>query len=281
MAEKKPEIHFKTLKEYQEVKEKLKKYNRAWKLYAGKKYVGSCSFLFRKYNPRTNEEFFSDYFKDGITGDPLEKIERGRTMDELWDIAEKYKQRAFDLEINNEDKDIVSSIPLENFVDDCIVHIVMETLVGQTREREMKEALESWGYEVVYGDEDEDYKMNIDLIAKKNGIIKNLIQVKPNTTFISNGWASHQSIVEDRARFFEKHKEGNIRYGGIPYDYYIYHSRNELREMENNGLWHKNPKTNAFSFKLEDICFLNGRVPDANKELFINGEIGYLPFNKT
>lgn len=195
----------KTLKHYNTNKRKFNKnYNYIWKKIAGPFYVGSCSYLFQEFYKEwlgshdeipSPEDFAKYYFSHtnpeadvGIYKKNCEKY--GRSVDDLRILAEEYQKRC-----NN------YNIPLEDYFDDIVNHVIVETTIGQIREIRLIREYESKGFTVEHTNGYWDKDLGVDFIIRKDGVIRDYIQCKPLTTFMGN---NNVSLVEDRKNFFHK-----------------------------------------------------------------------------
>ena len=211
------------------------KYGIPWKKYASKPSVGSMVSLCDKWNPSSYEDFYYIYTGWGAKLNVYNKIDRGRTVDELEEIAIRWRNDANDFET-----------PLSEYFDAIILHTVVETYVGKDFENKAIDMLNDNGFTTKHGTQDEDSDMNIDFKIYKDGELKSLVQVKPISFIISN----RKHTREDRINVFEKHKKGWKKYPGIPYIYLIYDA-STLK-------WVYNEKENRCAFAYEDLVNLDG-----------------------
>lgn len=238
-------IHYNGLAAYEKAKRELGRYNFQWKRIAGRKYIGCCSYLYEKLRPSSYQDFFEKYIKDGedTYGNPdISPEERGRTMDEITSLAERYRSLVGNF-----------NIPLETYVDDIVMHTIIQTFNGQHAERVVKDALETSGFTVERGTKEEDTLMNIDMkvYGKHSPNVNWLIQVKPVSTFTGN---YNFSLREDRSRFFLKHEKGHELYPNAPYFYILYKMGNE----ETDNIYWVHKKGSDFKFTLDELCDTNG-----------------------
>lgn len=202
------DVKWKGEKYYSSLKSKWNKdqYGIPWQIhYAGKPSVGAMVHLCNEWKPESYEHFFNLYINDKTqTTDPTL---RGRSLDELEDIAIRWQKDSGDYET-----------PLSEYFDAIILHTIIETYVGVDFEKKAISCLEENGYRVEHGDNNEDSEMNIDFKVFKDGKLKALIQVKPLSFIMSN----RGHTKSDRLNVFEKHKKGHKKYPGVPYCYLIY-----------------------------------------------------------
>ena len=92
------------------------------------------------------------------------------------------------------------SFTLEEFFDDIVCHVIIETFDGHQAEKELMNVLTRYGYDVEETEGDMDAEYGVDLIVRKNGEFKEFIQVKPLSTFVR----TNPSLIEDRSHFFMK-----------------------------------------------------------------------------
>ena len=80
---------FITKEEFNKSKRRLRKYNREWKYFASKTYVGDCSELYRRLKPSSYADFYQKYIMDGQRGlkEGVSRYMRGRTEEELTNNA--------------------------------------------------------------------------------------------------------------------------------------------------------------------------------------------------
>lgn len=195
-------------KEYYEAnKQKFNKNcNLQYKKINGRPYIGDNSWLFKELKPENYQDFFNKYLEYNTIGvkslNPnedykdkwcLKKCEKcGRTLEDLIAIARYYKKLCPNVDY-----------PLEDFFDDLVNHIIIETYDGHQAERCLKNFLISKDFNVEETDGDFDANFGVDLIVKKNNQ-KKYIQVKPISTFIGN---NNDGLIKDRINFFKKQQK--------------------------------------------------------------------------
>lgn len=194
----------KSKKYYEENKGKFNdKCNDQYKAINGKPFIGNNTWLYKTLNPVDYQDFFDKYLAcaKGESLDPNKKYRRwdlkkdehsGRTLEDLITLAKFYKESC-----NHVD------YPIEDFFDDLVNHIIIETYDGHQAERELGDILSRRGGEVEETDGDFDSKFGVDLIVKTK---KNTyyIQVKPFSTF--SKMQPHDGLRKDRINFFEKQR---------------------------------------------------------------------------
>ena len=215
--------------------------------YCPKPSVGAMVWMCDTWKPNSYEEFYNMYITKTEGHD---KIHRGRTLEELEDIAINWQ---------NDVKDY--NTPLSEYFDAVILHTVVETYMGVHFENKAIEAMESTDkYIIERGTDEEDSAMSIDFkvfnkINGKKGKLLYFVQVKP-LSFIT-GYRNH--TVKDRINAFSKHRKGNEMYPGIPYYYLIYDA--------DTNKWVYNPDTKRCRFEYKELVKDNGYgTPIRNKK---------------
>ena len=135
------DVKWKGEKYYSSLKSKWNKdqYGIPWQgRYAGKPSVGAMVHLCNEWKPESYEHFFNLYINDKTqtTAPTL----RGRSLDELEDIAIRWQKDSGDYET-----------PLSEYFDAIILHTIIETYVGVDFEKKAISCLEENGYRVEYG----------------------------------------------------------------------------------------------------------------------------------
>lgn len=244
----------KSVEYYQNLKKRLAKYNQIYKdNIAPKPYVGDNSKLYAKLKPISYQDFFDkyttylptpNYIPKNLKGDK----EYGRSIEHLQMLAGRYK------ELVNDD-----TFTLEEFFDDIICHVIIETFDGHKPEKELVKILSEKGYDVEETSGVMDSEYGVDLIVKKDGVVKEYIQVKPISTFLGN---KNISLKNDRANFFNKQyllDEFVKQHPHLPkrdiifmiYDYNHLHNTGEVRWCYKDG---------KVKFKLNELCLTNGET---------------------
>lgn len=247
----------KSLEHYNINKRKFnKKYNLIWKGMAGWDYLGKCSYLFQEFYKEWKTEHnedptpsdFAKYYFSHTNPNDNEGIMKensqdyGRSVEDLKALAEHYQK-----ECNNYD------IPLEDYFDDVVNHAIVETTLGQLREIKLFEEYENKGFTVEHTSDHWDKNLGVDLIIKKDGIIKDYIQCKPISTFRGN---SNGSLVDDRKMFFKKEldKKKECEQLNMPY----YPTKFILYDSRKPGKWCYIGEKRGFL--LEELCDKNGHT---------------------
>lgn len=240
-------------KYYEELKNRIgKKNNKVWKSISGRPYVGSCSYLYAMFKPKSYQDFFDKYISyldpEHLNKKRLKKGEHyGRSIDDLVYLAEYYKKNAVD-----------DSFTLEEFFDDIVCHVIIETFDGHKAEKELVNVLTEYGFEAEETEGVMDAEFGVDLIVKKDGDIKEYIQVKPISTFVR----TNPSLLEDRGKFYMKQylldefvdNHPTFRKRDIIYMLYDYQHLLDTGEV----LWFY--KDDKVKFKLNELCQTNGQT---------------------
>ena len=230
------DVKWKGLDYYNSLKSKWNddKYGESWqRKYAGKPSVGAMVYLCDEWKPNSYEDFFNMYI---TRFDGNDKIHRGRSLEELEEIAINWQESSKDFET-----------PLSEYFDAIILHTVVETYVGTDFEKKAVKCLTEHDFKAVHGTDEEDSSMNIDYKIYKNGALKFFLQIKPLSFIVSN----RNHTFKDRVNAFEKHDIGNKKYPGIPYYYLIYDGY--------KNKWIYNPDKKRCLFKYEELVKKNGQ----------------------
>lgn len=249
---------FKQLKDknyYETLKNKIgSKYGIIWKEIAGRYFVGNCSFLYKKLKPIDYQDFFTKYI-NYVQPNETKSLKKsqyyGRSINDLLKLSIEYKKRANDYEFT-----------VEDFFDDIVNHVIIETFDGHAIEDYILRILEGKGYTVNNEDGNMDARLGVDLTVRWKNKLLSYLQIKPITTFIGN---NNLSLKRDRANFFEKQKEldafvieqqnkGNTLYCIKPIEYMLYDK--SLYDKESKILfYYKNDKVR---FILDELCDKDG-----------------------
>lgn len=249
--------NYKLLKDkcyYNELKKKINfLYGNIWKKISGRPYVGNCSYLYKKLEPINYQDFFEKYI-NYISPNKTNSLKKdeyyGRTINDLLNLAKKYK------ELCNDDK-----LSIEDFFDDIVNHVIIETFDGHIAENYILNVLKEKGFTVLNSDGEMDAVLGVDLIVKWKEKIISFLQIKPVTTFLGN---NNISLVNDRIEFYHKQeklneyiktayknciiKNANIEY--MLYDKSTYDNENKLK-------WYY--KNNRSRFSLNELCDKKGK----------------------
>lgn len=163
------------------------KYDYAWYKLKNRYTIGDLSYLYTKYNPTSELDFYYQYINDGETNETDNRYHRGRSYVELRDICDAYMDYARTTDWN------------EAYHNLCY-HIIVETYNGHKKERDLMNYIKSKGYRVTPTNSHEDCDLGVDLIAWKDGK-KIGIQVKPISFFIGN---TKSDLKSDRRLAFKK-----------------------------------------------------------------------------
>lgn len=206
-------MDFYEIDEFIEAKRKLRIYNRFWKKYSGRTFVGDCSYLYKKLKPTSYQDFYEKYTKDGEESTEVDEKKRGRTYNEIVELAKKYREDVGDYQVS-----------LEDYIRDIYMHVIIETYDGQKIEEMVSSYIESKGFEVSRCSGDKDALKSIDLEIKKNGN-EDRIQIKPISFFNGN---RNLSLRDDRKRIYENAVELYKEEGKVLY--FIIYEINDKRE---------------------------------------------------
>lgn len=233
------DVKFKGVKHYVSLKKKWNKddpYGLTWRnKFSSKPSVGAMVWLCEQMNPTSYEDFYEKYIESGNDTTVKNKKYRGRTYDEIEDVAIRWRDECKDYET-----------PLSEYYDAIILHTVIETYMGKYFEDKAIKCLEENGFTVEHGTDEEDSLMNIDLKVYKEGKLLYLLQVKPISFII--GPKLHTKL--DRLNVFEKHEVGHSKYPGIPYVYLIYDG--------DTNMWLYNREKERCIFSYDELVKRNG-----------------------
>lgn len=141
--------------EFKNTKKILRKYNMIWRQFSGREFVGDCSFLYKKLRPVSYQDFLEKYTNDGKSNNSISNKKRGRTEQEIIELAKKYQGMA------NKD------IPLEIYIMNVYTHVIIETYDGQRIEEYIEDSIKNNNNAIVkrcYGKYDAEY--GIDMIVQ-------------------------------------------------------------------------------------------------------------------
>lgn len=249
-------VYIKERSYYEDLKNRIgKKHNKVWKSISGRPYVGNCSYLYSVLKPLNYQDFFEKYVNYINPINEGEKIKRnqfyGRTIDDLIRLAKYYQEQAND-----------ATFTLEDYFDDIVCHVIIETFDGHKAEKELMTILNKYGFEVEETEGDMDAEYGVDLIVRKNGEFKEFIQVKPISTFVR----TNPSLIEDRVNFYLKqvklneyvknhqdiYKERDIIYMLYDYRHLIETGEVLWYYMGDKVKFHLNELTNANGYSIID-----------------------------
>ena len=236
---KEDDVKFKGVEYYVSLKTKWNKdfYGLLWRdRYSSKLSVGACVWLCENMNPSSYEDFYRKYIESGDIDKDRGPKYRGRTCEEIEEIAIRWRTECGDYET-----------PLSEYYDAIVLHTVVETYMGKDFEDKAISCLEENGYAVEHGDDTEDSLMNIDMKVYKDGKLVFLMQVKPISFIVSDKLHTKR----DRINAFEKHEAGHEKYPGIPYKYLIYDP------STNKWIYNKEKERCLFSY--DELVHRNGK----------------------
>ena len=228
---------FKDIEHYMNLK---KRFNRPdindWyeKIYRKAYSIGYVSEFFKKVKPTSFENAYDHYILSGFLDTGLPKEKRGRTKEELEQLAIEWKDRCG------------IDLPLVDFYDTLVLHAVIETCFGMMMEKEAQEAYKHFGFDVTETEGEEDSGLAVDFIARK-GEQTILVQVKPVSFFLG----SKPDLVSDRKLVWRKQKAGLEKYPSSMYAYMVY---------DKDGKWAK--KDGKFNLIYGDLIDKDGLLKD-------------------
>lgn len=226
---------FKGLERYDTIKKRFNKPDiNDWyeKIYRHPQAIGYVSAFFKKYKPASFENALDLYYLSGIRDKDLPITQRGRTKEEIEDLAIDWKEKCG------------VDLPLVDFYDAIILHAVIETVFGNIMESTAATAYRNRGFDVEETDGRDDRSLGIDFIATMDES-KLLVQVKPISFFRGE----KADLVKDRVTTWKKHKMGLEKYPEASYAYMIY---------DPQGKWLKSK--GKFNFKYEDLITEDGKA---------------------
>lgn len=219
--------------------------------------IGSVSWLCRKFNPSTYEEFYHMYLKDGVNAqyDPVQMkgdLYHGRTLLDMWNAANIYKNRICAV------NECLKIDEIKCFWD-IWGHTIFETMNGAFIERYVADFY-SRKYNIfpMFTDPDLDINGGVDIIFACDDKYF-YAQVKPVSAFCSN--TGNDNLITDRKGFYKKQETfddyvrktfGESHVGPTTFILYNGGTIEEPRFVIN-----KNGKP---FFKLEELCDKNGLV---------------------
>lgn len=229
------DVKFKSLERYLSLKKRFNKPDiNDWyeKTYRHAKSIGYVSQFFKKNKPSSFENAYDLYTLSGFLDTGLPKEERGRTKEELEELADRWKA------------DCGVDLPLVDFYDALVLHAVVETCFGIIMEKKAQEAYQCFGFVTTETSGDDDSGCGIDFIAEKDDNTI-LVQVKPISFFLGR----KEDLRKDRWVVWLKHERGLEKFPGATYAYMIY---------DNDGKWLK--KDGKFNHHYEELVNKNGEV---------------------
>lgn len=210
------------------------------KIYRHPQSIGYVSNFFKKHRPTSYENAYDLYTLSGILDKDEPKIYRGRTKEEIEELAIEWKEKSG------------SSYPLSEFYDAIVLHAVVETVYGNEMEGVAKDKYRKLGYQVEEPICEDDRKMGVDFIAKKDGKTVT-VQIKPSSFFMGR----KADLVKDRVEFFDKIKRAVKKYHPDIFSVMIYDKERNKKWLTDGG---------RFNFRYEDLVTIDGSViADINK----------------
>jgi len=226
---------FKGLEHYESLKKRFNKPDiNDWyeKIYRHPQAIGYVSAFFKKNKPSSFENAIGLYHLSGILDRNLPITDRGRTKEEIEDLAIDWKAKCG------------VDLPLVDFYDTLILHAVIETVFGYLMEGTAAAAYRERGFDVKETDGYDDRSLGIDFIATKDDT-ELLVQVKPISFFRGE----KPDLVKDRVTTWSKHKAGLEKYPKASYVYMIYDPLTKW--LKHNG---------KFNFRYEDLITEDGKA---------------------
>jgi hypothetical protein len=221
-------------------KENLNKecYTKLWRdKYASRRSVGPCQEIARNTNAENYEEFFNAYLEYANSHLDESISRRGCTLDELEMVAYNWM-----MESGNP-----YELDFPTFYYGVVMHVIIETLMGKVKEKEVMDAFIKKGFTIEESDTDEDAIMGIDFKVLHDGKIRYLVQVKPASFVLGH----KIDLIQDRRNVYNKHAFGHDKYPDTPYLYFFYNSKE-------GGKWLFDSVNKKYSFKYEDLVRPNG-----------------------
>lgn len=191
-------------KEIRESRWMTKAHNKQWYSIISRNTMGDMMYLLNKYNPQSLEDFYNKYTHD--TDEDTPPRYRGRSEGEIMEIAQNYKDKCDD------------DTPIEDYVKNTLLHLIVETWDGYIREKQFADYAEKKGYTVRKSNTEDDAKLSIDFILSKDEKDVAMIQVKPLSYFIGN---ENESLKFDRKQAIIKCDKAEAKYQ-LPMLYVLY-----------------------------------------------------------
>ena len=226
---------FKSIEHYMNLK---KRFNRPdinnWyeKIYRKAYSIGYVSEFFKKVKPTSFENAYDHYTLSGFLDTGLPKEKRGRTKEELEQLAIEWKDKCG------------IDLPLVDFYDTLVLHAVVETCLGIMMEKEAQKAYKHFGFDVTETEGEEDSRLAVDFIARK-GEQTILVQVKPVSFFL----AKKDDVIDDRKLIWNKREDREKKYPSSIYTCMVY---------DKNRKWAK--KDGKFNLLYGDLVDKNGNI---------------------
>lgn len=212
-----------TIEELRETAWMTKRHNYQWYKLNNRNTIGDMMYLIAKFKPTSIQDLYDKYVTDGEISEETDRRHRGRTEDELYAIAEMYK------EMCNDD------IPIETYLKNVIWHTIVQSYDGYAKEMKLIDFIQGLGYKAVKADSDDDCELGIDLFIYKGDEMKYAIQLKPISFLIGN---HNQSLKYDRQKAILNTDKVKNKYG-VPTYFVFYRPDGTYLENGNGGITHK------------------------------------------
>lgn len=218
-----------------------RKYNKEWKKFSGRSSIGDCSNLFQRLRPSSYYDFYKKYTKDGeeTINSRNEFIFYGRTENEIIEVAKKYRDECGDY-----------SYPLEDYIKNVYMHVIVETFDGQVKEQQINQLLTNMGYTYDKPENDEDACYGIDFKVYKDNRLSFVLQIKPISFFIGT---KNKSLIDDRISAFTKQEKVYSKFN--VHTYYMVYSSDD----DGNVKWLTENK--KLCFELWRLCNKDNGIP--------------------
>lgn len=187
-------------------------------------YIGNCTNLYHKLKPLNYKDFYDKELKYAEENHDLPISERGLTYEEFYMLAHKYKKLV-------EDKTNLT-YDLSVYFYALICHAIVETFVGQKKERMIMDYSSKKGYEAKKVEGKKDAKDGVDIKVIGNGL-SFYIQVKPISFFKAKYPDTHKHRIKACRK-----REEVLDLEGLDTYYAIYDSdwkTSQVKWVSNNG----------------------------------------------
>ena len=233
------------------------------KCFAPSNHVGNCTNLYRKLKPNSCEDFFRKYVEYAKENVGMPISQRGLSEEELFDLARHYKETC-------EGRGTSVDASVDDYLNDALCHIIVETWDGQHTEQEFVDFLENTlpqGYKCSKFEGSMDAKYGVDIKVTRSDGKVSAIQIKPVSFFMSN----RPDVQKDRMKLCEKYVS-TISDHSIKTYYAIYNQDKETGDVQ----WMVNTD-GRFRFKVDDLfgfdpsniqgTFVRKRLPETFAKL--------------
>lgn len=200
--------------------------------------IGNCTNLYYELKPVDYYDFYQKYLEYAKNHINWKISYRGLTYEELYNLSVNFKTLV--------EEQTNFKYDLEVYFYTLVCHIIIETFIGQDKEKRIMKYIEERGfkYEKVTGFKDS--KNGVDILVKGNNT-KFYVQVKPISFFLSKKIDVH----EDRVACCYKREEV-LKREGIDTYYIIYDLDWQTLELK----WVVNKK-GGLLFKLSELLKYN------------------------